>query len=96
LKNKVLNWAGEKGILEKASPESQMLKTVEEIGELANALGKRNKEEIMDAIGDIAITLIIQARLCGLDFDDCVESAYNIIALRTGRMVNGIFVKDTK
>jgi len=94
MKIEVLKWAKEKGILDNATPETQMLKTVEEVGELANALGKRDMEEIKDAIGDIAVTIIIQAELNGLDFDECLQSAYNIIAKRNGKMINGIFVKD--
>lgn len=46
MKNKVLQWAKEKGILDKATPKDQMLKTVEEVGELANAIGKNDKEGI--------------------------------------------------
>jgi len=96
MKYLVLAWAKEKGILDKATKEAQMLKTVEEVGELSNALGKNDIEEIKDAIGDITITLIIQAELCGLDFDECVDSAYRVIAKRTGNMINGIFVKDAE
>lgn len=94
MKNKILEWAKEKGILDKATPNSQMLKTVEEVGELASALSSRDLEEIKDAIGDIAVTIIIQAELNGLDFDDCLQSAYDVISSRTGKMVNGVFVKD--
>jgi NTP pyrophosphatase (non-canonical NTP hydrolase) len=94
MKNKILEWAKEKGILEKATPKDQMLKTVEEVGELADAIGKNDKEEIKDAIGDIAVTIMIQAELNGLDYDECVKSAYEVIAKRNGKMVNGIFVKD--
>lgn len=94
MKNKILEWAKDRGILEKATPETQMLKTVEEVGELASALGKRDMFEIQDAIGDIAVTIIIQAELNGLDFDRCLESAYDVISKRSGKMVNGIFVKD--
>ena len=94
MKNKILQWAKDKGILDKATPEAQMLKTVEEVGGLANALGKKDKAEIIDSIGDIAVTLIIQAELNGLDYDECVEAAYNVIAKRKGKMINGIFVKE--
>ena len=94
MKTKILQWAKDKGILEKATPETQMLKTVEEVGELAEALGKRDMPEIQDAIGDIAVTIIIQAELNGLDFDECIQSAYDVISKRTGKMENGIFVKD--
>ena len=95
MKTKILQWAKNKGILDKATPNSQMLKTVEEVGELASALANRDLPEIKDAIGDITVTLVIQAELNGLDFDECVQSAYDVIAKRTGKMVNGVFVKDT-
>ena len=28
--------------------------------------------------------------------EDCLESAYNVISKRTGKMVDGVFVKDGK
>jgi NTP pyrophosphatase (non-canonical NTP hydrolase) len=94
MKDEILKWAKEKGILYQTSKETQMLKTVEEVGELASALAKNNKAEIIDSIGDIAITLMIQAELNGLDFDECIKSAYEVISKRKGKMVNGIFVKE--
>jgi hypothetical protein len=30
----------------------------------------------------------------GMDLQDCLESAYNVIKNRTGKMVDGVFVKD--
>ena len=92
----VIDWAEKKGIINNATPRDQMLKVVEEVGELADALGKGNNDLIADAIGDITITLIIQARLCGLDYEECVSSALDEILGRSGKMINGIFVKDTK
>lgn len=96
MKNKqnVIDWAKEKGILEKSSPLKQHGKTQEEVDELKDALLRKDKEEIIDAIGDITVTLIIQSELNGLDFEECLESAYNVISKRTGAMVNGVFVKD--
>jgi len=32
--------------------------------------------------------------LCGLDIEDCIESAYDVISKRKGKMINGTFVKD--
>jgi hypothetical protein len=29
-----------------------------------------------------------------MDLEDCLESAYNVIKNRTGKMVDGVFVKD--
>lgn len=90
----VIQWAEDKGILTKATPEAQAQKTLEEVNELVEAINSNNKEEIVDALGDILVTIIIQAELQGLSLEDCLESAYNVIAKRTGKMVDGIFVKD--
>ena len=106
----VIEWARQKGILDKATPLAQAEKTFEEVQELIEAVevqeegleefenskGKKvnTKEEIKDALGDILVTIIIGAELQGLKLEDCLESAYNVISKRTGKMVNGQFVKD--
>jgi len=87
-------WAAEKGILEKATPMAQALKTLEECTELCTAINKNDRLEIIDAIGDIMVTLIIQAKMQGLSLEECLESAYNVISKRTGKMVDGQFVKN--
>ena len=61
--------------------------------ELREALLESDREEIIDAIGDITITLMVQSNLQGLDFKECVQSAYDNIKKRNGVMVNGVFVK---
>lgn len=94
LRDAVVIWAGEKGILDKSNPSKQMLKTMEEVGELASSIAKGNKEKAKDDIGDVIVTLILQAHMQGLDVVDCVEHAYTEIAGRTGQMIDGIFVKD--
>lgn len=93
-KQNVIDWAREKGILEKSSPLKQHVKTQEEVNELLQALVDNNKEELIDSLGDIVVTLIIQAELNSLDIEDCLESAYGVISKRTGVMKNGLFVKD--
>ncbi len=94
LESKVLNWAKDKGIFDKGTPVKQSYKTLEEVGELINAVSINDKEEIKDALGDIIVTIIIQAKMQNLDLIKCVESAYNVISKRNGKMVNGTFVKD--
>jgi NTP pyrophosphatase (non-canonical NTP hydrolase) len=51
--------------------------------------------ELKDGIGDTAITLILAAEMAGLRIEDCLAAAYDEIKGRTGRMENGIFIKDT-
>jgi NTP pyrophosphatase (non-canonical NTP hydrolase) len=90
----VIAWAHQKGILDNGTPRAQAMKTWEETDELITAIDSNNKAEIEDALGDILVTIIIQAEMQQMSLIDCLESAYNVIAKRTGKMVNGQFVKD--
>lgn len=90
----VIAWASQKGILEKGNPIAQQLKTEEEVQELSEAICKNDREEIIDALGDILVTIIIQSEMQGLKLTECLESAYNIISKRTGEMKNGTFIKN--
>lgn len=92
----VEEWAREKGILAKATPLKQALKTLEETTELCNAVVDKDMHEIKDAIGDIVVTLIIQAKMQGTTIEECLNLAYNVISKRTGKMIDGQFVKDEK
>lgn len=94
LELKVEQWAFDKGILTNGNPTAQALKTLEECDELMDAIDKEHKEEIVDALGDILVTLIIQAKMQNLDLIECLESAYNVISKRSGVMKNGTFIKD--
>lgn len=94
LEHAVEEWAKNKGILDKATPMAQALKTLEETTELCTAINANDKTEIIDAMGDIMVTLIIQAKMQDITLEECLESAYNVISKRTGKMVNGQFVKD--
>lgn len=106
----VKQWAIDKGIIEKATPLAQWEKTQEELNELHEALVINNngleafvnskgsicntEDEIKDAIGDIIVTLIIQAQMNNIEIEDCLNSAYDVISKRTGKMIDGKFVKD--
>jgi NTP pyrophosphatase (non-canonical NTP hydrolase) len=90
----VQQWAEEKGIFEKGTPLKQALKTQEELTELLNAIVDNDEAEIEDAIGDILVTLIILAEMQQVTLEECLNGAYDIISKRTGKMVNGQFVKD--
>lgn len=90
----VLQWADKKGILAKGTPHGQWEKTREEVYELLEGIEENDVEAIKDAIGDVAVTIIIQAHMHGLCLGQCLAAAYREIAGRTGRMENGVFVKD--
>ena len=94
MKNEILDWAKPKGLLKKENSLIQFAKLSEEVGELANAIIKENKENQKDAIGDIYVVLTILANQLGLDIDECIDSAYSEIKDRTGKNINGSFIKD--
>lgn len=152
LNNKILQWAKDRELDKKGTVEAQTIKTVEELSELIKAVCKDDREEIIDAIGDVHVTLVIgnmldinteigalscigsdeyeytkeqlltqlldcskyiidfnYARLViaitmktlynvckyyQFDYADCVESAYNVIKNRKGKVVDGQYIKE--
>lgn len=146
LEEKIITWAEEKGIMESSSPLKQLTKTFEEATELIVSLVNKDLAEIIDAIGDVNVTLIILNKLSevkvedgslgnskvffmlnwlveifkkvcqnkevridilraqealgyvakenGLTLDQCTQAAYEIISKRSGKMENGVFVKE--
>jgi hypothetical protein len=50
--------------------------------------------EIKDGIGDTVVTLIGVCEMYGFTLEDCLQQAYDVISKRSGKMVDGKFVKD--
>lgn len=161
LNTHIIEWAKERELDSKGTVEAQAIKTVEELSELIKAICKDKKEDIIDSIGDVYVTLVIGnmldkgiwmsflqeemdmlfdgkakkncrklgktdkldklaeliqlvlrckyesyaikgityqlieiAYLYKLDFIKCVESAYNTIKDRHGKLIDGMYVKD--
>ena len=90
----IRDWAEERGIYDKGNSHTQYVKLMEEAGELAEALLKKDDHEIWDAIGDMVVVLTNLAHQTGMDIEQCIDNAYHEISQRTGKMVNGTFVKD--
>jgi NTP pyrophosphatase (non-canonical NTP hydrolase) len=106
----IRNWADAKGIYDKGDKKTQLIKLFEEAGELSKAILNNDEDEIIDAIGDCVVVLTNLCVLCKMykenpkniglieqiQIEDCINSAYNVIANRKGKMQNGTFVKDAK
>jgi len=90
----IRDWATTRGLYDKGNGQTQYIKLLEEAGELAQALLKKDKAEVKDAIGDMVVVLTNLAHLEGFTIEECIESAYGEISKRTGKMINGTFVKD--
>ena len=90
---KIEKWSEEKGLNE-ADPRAQFLKVVEEVGEVAAAMARGEPDKLKDGIGDVVVTLIILAQQHGMEIDDCLDMAWCEISGRTGKMQDGVFIKD--
>lgn len=90
----VILWAEQRGLLNPKNERNQLIKTYEELGEVSRALLKDDREGLVDGLGDVMVTLIIFARIKGLHLEDCLQAAYNVIKDRTGKTVNGVFIKN--
>ena len=95
LETQVLEWACARNIIPNSTPQTQLLKTMSELGELADATIKRDRNGIIDGYGDVLVTLIIAAGLEGLNLTRCLNAAYKEIKDRKGTLLpNGVFVKQ--
>jgi phosphoribosyl-ATP pyrophosphohydrolase len=94
VKESVINWAKERNLIKLGNAPKQLIKLSEEVGELGSAFLKNDFNEIKDAIGDIQIVLMILSEQLGIDYNKCLEDAYNVIKNRKGKTINGTFVKD--
>jgi len=90
----IREWADERGLYENGDPKTQALKLVEEVGETCRAILKEDLPETIDGIGDCVVVLTNLAELVGYPIEKCIESAYNEIKNRKGKMANGTYVKQ--
>jgi NTP pyrophosphatase (non-canonical NTP hydrolase) len=90
----IRDWANQRGLYEMGDTKTQYLKLIEEAGELGRAILKNDATEVVDAIGDMVVVLTNLAHLEGYEIEKCIDSAYSVISKRTGKMINGTFVKD--
>jgi NTP pyrophosphatase (non-canonical NTP hydrolase) len=94
LEIKVIRWSEARSIIPNATPTSQLLKAVSEMGELCDAEGKRDIAAIEDAVGDVLVCPINYCALRDMDMTRCLAGAYEQIKDRRGTLMpDGTFVK---
>ena len=92
---KIDQWFEDRGIVANGKTMSQAIKTLEETTELIDAINTNNLLEIVDAVGDIYVTLRGVCVVQGIDLTECAELAYNEIKDRKGQLrADGTFVKE--
>jgi len=93
---KIIQWAEARRIIPNSNPDVQLLKAVSEMGELADATIKNDKEAIVDSVGDVMVCLVNYCALQDINLVDCMEVAYDQIKNRRGTLLpNGVFKKET-
>jgi len=92
LEKKIVEWHKARNLIEGSSDHQQFEKLLEEVEELR--LNIMNSQDISDDVGDIIVVLINMCERNQLSLSECMTVAYNDIKYRTGKMVDGIFVKD--
>ena len=138
----VIQWAKDRNIIDGSSLDAQYLKLIEEIGEIAAAKARGNREAMIDGIGDAMVVCVIMGkigreagwkspvwvsigvlarlsdvvrsstvcvfarsvfvRLCdfavteGIDPSEAMQSAWVAIKDRKGKLIDGVFVKESE
>lgn len=85
-------WACARNLIAGSTPQAQVLKLLEEGGELAAAIAKRRPAK--DAVGDVVVVLTILSAQLGFPIEEAIAAAYEEIKDRKGRMVDGVFIKE--
>ena len=106
LQKLVIKWAEDRNIFKYSNPIKQLTKTQEELDETMDALVKfidaKNETEknqafleAIDGIGDMLVTIILLGKMINIDTVKALDTAYNVIKDRKGKMINGLFVKES-
>lgn len=95
VETEILRWAEARKIIPNSTPTAQYLKAVSEMGELADALNKRDMPAVKDAVGDTLVCLINMCALLDIDMVECLNGAWDQIKDRKGTLLpSGVFVKE--
>ena len=92
----VIRWGEDRGIVQNSNPRAQAIKTIEEAEELFQAIATNDREAMIDAYGDILVTLVMGCATADLDLVKCFAHAYEQIKDRKGHLSpEGIFIKES-
>ena len=85
-------WAKKRGIITKGNQETQIIKLIEEYGELCGGILKKDHELTVDSIGDMIVVLINLNKICGFDLEHGLKD-YKINTLTDRECLKEIYVK---
>jgi NTP pyrophosphatase (non-canonical NTP hydrolase) len=89
---KVEQWHVDRNLIDGANDKDQVLKLLQELGELSDNVCKGN--DIRDDLGDMMVVMINIMKRNNISVEECLQVAYDDIKDRKGKMIDGIFVKE--
>lgn len=90
---KVSRWHRDRNLIDGSTDKDQALKLLQELGELSDSICKG--KDISDDIGDMLVVMINIVERNNLTLSHCLQKAWEDIKDRKGKMVDGIFVKES-
>lgn len=90
---KVSRWHRDRNLIDGSTDKDQALKLLQELGELSDSICKG--KDISDDIGDMLVVMINIVERNNLTLTHCLQEAWTDIKDRKGKMVDGIFVKES-
>ncbi len=94
--NEIRAWAHARGITQASTKFHQIAKIGEEFGELCDAVLHNNKDDYVDAMGDIIIALTVLGAMLNVPIEKCLYIAWEEVKNRNGMTVDGAFIKEAK
>ena len=88
----IIQWHHDRNLINGSSNKDQVLKLIQELGELSDSVCKGN--DVKDDLGDMMVVMINIMEREGVSMEECLLTAYNDIKDRKGKMIDGIFVKE--
>ncbi len=89
----IAQWHRDRNLIEGSTDKDQYMKLIQEAGELSDNICKG--KDIRDDIGDMMVVLINIATRNKLSMEECLQVAYDDIKHRKGKMVDGVFIKES-
>ena len=89
---KTIKWHEDRNLIEGSTDKDQVLKLQQELGELSDSVCKQ--KDMKDDLGDMMVIMLNIMKRNDVTMEECLETAYNDIKDRKGKMVDGIFIKE--
>ena len=70
----IIQWHYDRNLIEGSSDKDQVLKLMQELGELSDSVCKG--KDVKDDLGDMLVVMINIMKRNNLTIDDCLETAY--------------------